>query len=138
MGTAVKVWLAKHRLGFVATDEDSARLHKKLGEGECVLMKVVRVRSVPWHRMYFGICREIGRNQDPQRNEDSIDHEVRVRAGHFELFWVDGHECRMPKRIAFDQLTADEWAELWPSLELAIREHFGEEYLGESQRTGTW
>lgn len=119
-------------------DEESARVHVRMTEGECVLAKLTRVRSVPWHKMYFGICRDIGKNQDPVRNEDSIDYELRVRAGHFEKFWVDGHECRMPKRIAFDQLTADEWAELWPSLELAIREHFGEEYLGESQRTGTW
>lgn len=134
----MKVWLAKHRLGFIATDEDSARLHRKMGEGECCLFKVVRVRSVPWHKMYFGICRSIGKNQDPQRDEDSIDYELRIHAGHYEVFYVGGVQCRRPKRIAFDQLTADEWAELWPSLELAIREHFGEEYLGESQKTGTW
>jgi hypothetical protein len=76
----------------------------------------------------------IGANQDPARDEASIDNELRVRAGHFDVFWVDGHECRVPKRIAFARLTADEWAELWPSLELAIREHFGDEYIGEQQR----
>jgi hypothetical protein len=132
----VKVWLAKKGRGFLPTDEESNRVHVRMSDGECALFKVIRVRSVPWHKMYFGICREIGKNQDPQRSEDSIDAELRIRAGHFDPFEVDGHKCRMPKRIAFDQLTADEWAELWPSLELAIREHFGEEYIGEQRMAG--
>lgn len=132
----MKVWLAKKGRGFLPTDEESNRMHVRLGEGECALFKVIRVRSVSWHKMYFGICREIGKNQDPQRSEDSIDAEVRIRAGHFDPFEVDGHKCRMPRRIAFDQLTADEWAELWPSLELAIREHFGEGYIEEQRRAG--
>lgn len=131
-------YLAKKGRGFMPADEEAARFHVRMVEGECVYTKFVRVRSLPWHKMYFGICREIGKNQDPQRSEASIDGELRIRAGHFDSFQVDGHDCRMPRRIAFDQLTADEWAELWPSLELAIREHFGEEYIGESQKTGTW
>jgi hypothetical protein len=138
----VKLWLAKarrgDRIGLIPTDDESRAALGRLGDGECCQVEFVRPRSLPWHRMYFGICREIGMNQDPQRDEGSIDHELRVRAGHFDVLWVDGHECRVPKRIAFARLTADEWAELWPSLELAIREHFGEEYLGESQKTGTW
>lgn len=138
----MKLWLAKVRrgeaLGLIPTDDEGRAVLGRMGDGECCEVGLTRSRSYQWHKMYKGICREIGKNQDPARDGDSIDYEVRVRAGHFDLMWVDGHECRVPKRIAFDQLSADEWAELWPSLELAIREHFGEEYLGESQRTGTW
>lgn len=117
--------------GLVADDEEGAALLRRMGDGECCQVKIVRPRSVQWNRMYFGICREIGQNQDPPRTESSIDYELRVRAGHFEVLWVDGQEVRFPKRIAFDQLTADEWSALWPSLELAIRENFGEEYIQE-------
>jgi hypothetical protein len=134
----VKGWIAKKRRGFLPADEEVARMHVQMKDGECVLAEFIQPRSVPWHRMYFGICREIGKNQDPPRDEASIDHELRVRAGHFDVFWVDGHECRVPKRIAFAKLTAREWEELWPSLDLAIREHFGDEYIRESQKTGTW
>jgi hypothetical protein len=138
----MKLWLAKRRrddkVGLVPTDDTSRAALARLGDGECVEVEIVRPRSLQWHRMYFGICRSIGENQDPPRDENSIDHELRVRAGHYDVMWVDGHECRVPKRIAFARLTADEWAELWPSLDLAIREHFGDEYIGESQRTGTW
>lgn len=138
----MKLWLAKaqrgNNVGLVATDDESRMALARLGAGECVQVEIVRPRSLQWHRMYFGICRTIGENQDPPRDESSIDHELRVRAGHYDVFWIDGHECRVPKRIAFARLTADEWAELWPSLELAICEHFGEEYVREPARTGTW
>lgn len=131
----MKLWFAKvsrdGRVGLIPTDELARGILNRMGDGECAEVEIVRPRSVPWHRMYFGICRDIGVNQDPPRTEDSIDQELRVRAGHYDVIFVDGHEVRVPKRIAFAKLSADEWAELWPSLELAIREHYGDEYIHE-------
>lgn len=126
------MYLARHGRGFLPADEESADLHRKMGAGEVAEFKVRRVRSIQWHRMYYGICTEIGKNQDPVRDKGSIDNELRIRAGHFEVLFVEDCEVRMPKRIAFDELSADEWSALWPSLELAIRERFGEEYIRES------
>lgn len=127
----MNIELSRHGRGFLPADEEAEKLHKGMGDGETLLFKVLRVRSIQWHRMYFGICRDIGQNQDPVRNESSIDMELRFRAGHRELVGTIGdRELWVPKRIAFDQLSATEWKELWPSLELAIRETFGEEYMG--------
>lgn len=132
----MRFWFAKARrgdkVGLIPTDEESHALVAKMGDGECVEVKVVRPRSIQWHRMYFGICREIGQNQDPERDEDSIDAELRVLAGHFDVMYVGRHQVRIPKRIAFDKLTADEWSHLWLSLETAIRTRFGDEYLREA------
>lgn len=132
----MKLWLAKVRrgeaIGLVPTDDDSRAVLGRLGDGECAQVTLIRPRSVPMHRMYFGICRDIGRNQDPQRTADSIDQELRIRAGHYDVMDIDGHEVRVPNRIAFDKLTHDEWMDLWPSFELAIRERFGEEYIQEA------
>lgn len=131
----MKLWLAKVRrgdkVGLIPTDDQSRAVLSRMGDGECAEVELVRPRSLQWHRMYFGICREIGQNQDPQRDESSIDNELRVLAGHYDVMYVAGHEVRVPKRIAFAKLSGDEWAELWPSLELAIRERFGGEYLQE-------
>lgn len=131
----MNLWFAKvsrdGKVGLIPTDDDGRRLLLRMGNGECCRVKLIRPRSVPWNKMYWGICQEIGRNQDPPRTEKSISDELKVRAGHFELLWVDGREVTLPKSIAFDELTHDEWAELWPSLELAIREHFGDEYIRE-------
>lgn len=119
------------KYGLVAEDPEGLALLRRMGDGECCQVKIIRPRSVAWNKKYFGICEEIGKNQDPVRTKESIDAELRIRAGHYDLIVVDGHDVRFPKRIAFDQLSADEWAALWPSLELAIVEHFGEEYIWE-------
>jgi hypothetical protein len=73
-------------------------------------------------------------DMDRLRDESSIDYELRVLAGHYDVMYVEGHEVRVPICIAFHKLTHDEWAELWPSLDLASRERFGESYLDEVQR----
>jgi hypothetical protein len=131
----MKLWLSKvqrdNKTGLIPTDDDGRAFMAKLGNGECVQVEVVRPRSVPMNRMYWGICRAIGENQDPPRDEDSIDQELRILAGHFDVIYVGGHEIRVPKRIAFAKLTHDEWMKLWPQLESAIVEHFGPEYIRE-------
>lgn len=155
------------RVGLVPADSDAEEMVGKLGDGEISLWRLMRVRSIQWHRMYFGICTQIGKNQDPPRDKHSIDAELRILAGHYEVIYIGknvlavrlaqifktlwrlmppvlrseadqivaflerGQEVRVPKRIAFDRLTGEEWAELWPSLELAIRERFGEEFIQE-------
>lgn len=125
----MRIWLHKSGRGLLPADDASTAALEKMVAGECAEFRILRPRSVQWHRMYFGICRVIGENQDPPRDEDSIDSELRVRAGHYDVLMVDGHEVRVPKRIAFHSLTGDEWSALWPSLDLAIRERFGEEYV---------
>jgi hypothetical protein len=129
-------WIAKKGRGFLPADDETARVHVRMKDGECAQVKIIRPRSVPWNRMYFGICEDIGKNQEPAVTKDVIDHKVRIYAGHRETIFIDGRECVWAKRIAFDQLTADEWADLWPSLELAIREHYGDEYIGEQRMAG--
>lgn len=177
----MKLWLAKvqraGKLGLIPTDEQSRAVLGRMADGECAEFSIVRPRSVPMHRMYFGICRQIGENQDPPRDEASIDYELRIRAGHYDVLLIgkdellariakclyaaidqirknirglhtftlllegladelneraEKCEVRVPKRIAFDKLTHDEWMKLWPSLELVIRENFGEEYIREA------
>jgi len=129
----MKLWLAKvereGKLGLIPTDDHSRALLGRMANGECAEFDIRRPRSVQWNRMYWGMCREIGENQDPQRDEDSIDSELRILAGHYELMFLDGHEVRVPRRLAFDKMDADEWADYWQRVELAISERFGSEYL---------
>jgi hypothetical protein len=128
----------KNTVGLMATDAESEAVLNKFGDGEVALWKPVRLRSYQWHKMYFGICADIGQNQDPARDADSVDYELRALAGHYNPMKArkgnELYEVRIPKRIAFDKLTADEWAALWPSLELAGRERFGDEYFDRSGR----
>lgn len=131
----MRLWFAKVRrgekAGLIPTDEDSRALVNRLNDGECVEIEVSRPRSVQWNRMYWGLCRTIGENQDPPRDEDSIDAELRILSGHFDVMYIEGHEVRVPKRIAFQKMDADQWAEYFQRAEMAISERFGSEYLSE-------
>lgn len=121
----MKAWFAKLGSHLIPADAVATKLVDKMVTGEGLVMNVIKVRSLAWHNMYFGCCRTIGRNCDPERDEDSIDAELRIRAGHFDVMFIDGHEIRVPKRIAFDKLTAQEWSDLWRKLDLAMQEGFG-------------
>lgn len=122
----MKTWFAREEDHFIATDDKSLRFVRRLEQGECVQVEVIRVRSPRWNRLYWGLCDEIGQNQDPPVDEHVIDPKLRIWAGHYEVMGhVDDYEIRTPKSIAFKNLTHDEWVELWPSLELAMREHYG-------------
>lgn len=129
------LWFAKVRrgekAGLIPTDEDSRTLVNRLADGECVQVRIVRPRSVQWNKLYWSLCDTIGENQDPQRTKESIDSEIRILSGHYEVMTVAGQPVCVPNRIAFDQLTADEWAEYFQKAEVAIAQRFGSEYLSE-------
>lgn len=168
----MKAWLCKvtreHRVGLIPTDDAGRELLAKMEHGECAEFAIIRPRSIQWHRLYFALCRTIGENQDPPRDESSIDYELRILSGHYEVMRLggahpgadllrrvhtlvgrmlpalvrqslealitqlsQGTEVRVPKRIAFDRMTGDEWAEYWKKAEQAIVVRFGEEYIAE-------
>jgi hypothetical protein len=128
-----RVWLAQasrgKKVGLIPTDDESAALLRRLGQGECVEVELTRPRSVQWNRMYWALCRTIGENQDPARDEDSIDAEIRILAGHYEVMHFGDHEVHVPKRLAFSRMDADQWAEYFKKAEIAISERFGSCYV---------
>ena len=127
----MKYWLYMRGGALYPADERSERMFKRLVEGEALQLELQRSRSYQWHKMYVACCIEIGANQDPPRPWESIDYELRVRAGHFDVLPMadmPNIEIRVPRRIAFEKLSADQWAELWPSLDQAMQERFGFDY----------
>lgn len=127
----MRAWFVRIGKALMPTDEASESVVARMAPGECAEFRVLRPRSSQWHRMYFGLCRTIGQNQDPPRDEDSVDQEVRILSGHYDVYKFQGRDVLIPKRIAFDRMTADEWVEYWRKAEAAISERFGSEYFSE-------
>lgn len=125
----MSAWFHKKGLALAPSDEASLKGLMRMGDGECVLVSIIRPRCANELRRYYAICTSIGENQDPPRDKDSIDHELRIRSGHYDVLTIDGHEIRTPKRIAFDKLSQEAWEDYWQRVELAICQHFGSEYL---------
>lgn len=117
-------WFFRKGNALYPADDRAERYMRKMFEGEASQIEIERSRSYKWHKMYVAICIEIGQNCDPERDWMSIDNELRVRAGHYDKLIVNGYKVLVPKRIAFDKLTADQWQELWPRLDQAMRDGF--------------
>lgn len=131
----MRLWFHKvsrnGKSGLVPDDEDGRALLNRLVDGECIQVEAMRLRSVQFNKLYWAICREIGQHQDPTRDEDSIDAELRILAGHYEVMHFAGREVHVPKRIAFEKMGADEWNDYFKRAEIAIAERFGPHYVRE-------
>ena len=129
-------WFFRKGNALYPADDRAERYMRKMFEGEASQIEIERSRSYKWHKMYVACCIEIGQNCDPERDWQSIDNELRVRSGHYDTMYVrvKGQKAMVlvPKRIAFDKLTADQWHELWPRLDQAMREGFSYDHAASS------
>lgn len=122
-------WFYKKAGGLFPADDDVREKVARLGDGELLLLTIERPRCPILFRKYWAMCTRIGENQDPPRDKDSIDAEIRIRAGHFDVVPINGFDVPVPKRIAFTKLTQEQWEEFFQKAEMAICQHFGPEYL---------
>lgn len=131
----MRLWLAKvsrnGKAGLIPADNPSASLLARLEDGECAQFDMIRPRDPRMFRRWWAICALIGDNQEPRRDKKSVCNELKILAGHYDVLHIADteYEVRTPKSIAFDKLSPEEWAELYPSLEKAGIEKYGAEYF---------
>jgi hypothetical protein len=117
---------ARHVNSLVAADERAAKAIKRLEPGEIVLLSLVRVRSGRWHRLFMGGCAAIAENSDEPLTTDAVKQTLKLLAGHVDVVQdKHGNVFKVPKSIAYESLTAEEWESMWPSIEKSAAEHFG-------------
>lgn len=118
-------WFMRKGDALLPADDKAVRAVRRLAEGEAVMLEMKRSRSSSWHRFFMKCCSVIGENQDPIRTEHQIKEALKEAAGHVDtLTSPTGTKFTFPKSIAFAELSADEWDELWPSLDEAMRREF--------------
>lgn len=112
---------------LMPADDSGLRSVRSLAESEAVELEMNRARSPQWNRLYWGACAEIGRRCDPERDQESISNEIKIRAGHYEVMKLDGIDAiiQVPKHINFRAMDADEWAEYWLRADQVMLQHFG-------------
>lgn len=126
---ADRVYLARAGDFLCSTDSDSLKLIRKLGDGEEVAFKPLRVRSLKWHRRYWKLMNDLSAHISqinislgeqpvmmPIASAYDLHTAIKLITGHCITQHIKGtgYVLRIPKPTDFDSMTADEWAEFYP------------------------
>jgi hypothetical protein len=134
----MKIFLARHGDSLVSTDEESLRVIRRIGEGECQYFKRIAVRDGVAHRRYWGLMRLIANNVDqieidrirgvpvymPVFNEQNAHTAMKLCTGHYDTLPLGGshYAVRVPKATNFEDMTPDEWLAYWPRVLDVVQE----------------
>lgn len=122
----MRKWFIRVGQSLIGMDEKAKKSISRLAEGEIIELEMKRSRSPQWNALYWACCAEIGRNQDPERDEESISDEIKVLAGHYNVIPVVGteFEVRSPKHINFRAMNHDQWVEYWDKADRVMLDRF--------------
>lgn len=126
----MRVFLQKKLDGSLASGcETSEALLRKLSAGEAIEVdwKTRNTRSVRWHRRYWALCNLIYQNVEritvageviEFNSTDKVHLTLKGLAGLVDgvIVLPDGQRAYLIRSIAFDAMTADEWADAWKKM----------------------
>jgi hypothetical protein len=134
----MRAFLSKSFNGsLMAGCETSERLIRKLAPGEAVEVewKTRNTRSVKWHKRYFALCNMIYDSLEGVMlpngdwieftSTDVVHMTLKGLAGLYDAMITlpDGTRIGLIKSIAFDNMTADEWAKSWARILDAVHKY---------------
>lgn len=98
--------------GFVPAGELAKKVFARVKVGEVVRLEPKRSRSLPWHRRYWALVNLIADNTSYSKKQ--IHELLKLRCGcSMEIIERSGNVVTVPDSIAFDKMSADEWADYW-------------------------
>lgn len=119
-----KQWVFRKGDSLLAADDKALKAIRRLQPGEAVQMMMERSRSPQWHRWFMGGCAAIANNSDEPLTTHAVKEVLKLKGGHVDIVQRGDEVIKVPRSISFEKLTADEWAEIWPSLDQAARDFF--------------
>lgn len=127
-------YLAKMGRGFLPSGDEAARVHGRLDDGECALVKFIRVRDMSMHRRYWALMTLCANNCErielrpgavmDVKSKDDVHTAIKIITGLYDTIHdVEGNPVAvLPKSTSFDEMTADEWMAYWPKVLDAVQE----------------
>ena len=107
----MELWLTRTLSGFSAdeSDADTVRRLKRIPLGTTVQVELRQPRSVPELRYYWQLCSLVAINHRDFIAREQVDQALRILTGHCDVFTLDGRTVEVPRRIAFNKLSQEEW-----------------------------
>lgn len=120
--------------GLLPADDDALRVLNRMGDGEVVPFRPMRVRDLVEHRRYWRLMTLCAENCErielPMggvmlvHSKEDVHTAVKLCTGFYDTIF-DAEQrpvAYIPKSTNFDEMTADEWLEYWPRIVTAICE----------------
>ena len=123
--------------GLIPTESRAEEYVQKLGTGEEVALKVVRIRSLQWHKRYWALISDIAPHLTeinislgevpammPIKTPYDLHTALKLISGHCTTQHIAGtpYVLRIPLSTDFENMDGQEWKELYPKLLDAIHE----------------
>ena len=118
-----EMYLKRTLTGFSPDDEDAVRSLRRIPLGTTVRCEVVQPRSVPQLRMYWAMCSLVASNHAELQTRTQVDQALRMLTGHVDLVTVGDRTLKLPRRIAFTELSQDEWEAYLARAKDAVCQH---------------
>lgn len=89
---------------LVAADDESAARIARVEFGEVAEIRIVRHRSLPQHRLFFGILQHVAENSRFETAERLL-VALKIRLGRYDLCRLpNGRDVPVPQSISFDKM----------------------------------
>lgn len=109
---AAPLLMRKTLRGLEPANDIARDLLGKVKLGSVVRVDVKRPRSLPWHARYWALVSLISDNSS--RTPDEVHALLKLKAGLVKRMEErNGTVWAIPDSVAFDRMTAEEWAVYW-------------------------
>ena len=97
--------------GILPLDAEDALSIKDLDPKSILAIKVVKARSTPQLRMYWGLIRLVFENQTEFQTVDDLSNHIKCEIGHCDSFVMEKYEyvIKIPLSISFGKSEQDEF-----------------------------
>lgn len=94
---------------LVPADDESAARIARVEFGEVAEIRIVRHRSLPQHRLFFGIVQHVAENSHFE-TADRLLVALKIRLGRYDLCRLpNGRDVPVPQSISFDKMDQAEF-----------------------------
>lgn len=128
----MKIRLVNTPTGFVPETDDDYEVKRKMKVGKVYEATIKEVRNPKFLRLYFSLINIAWEYLTEQQqaffynNKESFRKTLEVAAGHFELVYSRSRNewLEMPKSIAFDAITEQEFSDLFERVKTTLYQQF--------------
>jgi len=122
----MEVYLKRSIRGLEASDDASADVLRKIGQGDIVKVNITKPRNLVFHRKYWALVNLVWQNSDVYKSPEAVHVALKLAIGHYEVVCVrgTGEAVCIPKSIRFGSMDETEFAQYWTRCCDAIAKDF--------------